>query len=199
MVIIVLPFLLTLFSFLFKSTFSGYSRTLCTTSRQQRCPENTKPYTDHGPWRSDQKRFSTLHFLPATTPSDPITMAKSKHSVLPLVLLLLFVAVLAVVGYVVYTIVQDVSKNTREKMEKKHMVFTKDGMKVQVKEVQDEAYKDRTQRCVLLSRWVGLETNRIRSVLVNMWNHTSFPAYKSRLWDMTGEQKNAEKRKPYVI
>ncbi|KAJ5211794.1 uncharacterized protein N7498_003440 [Penicillium cinerascens] len=109
-------------------------------------------------------------------------MAKSKHNVLPLVLLLLFVAVLAVVGYVVYTIVQDVSKNTREKMEKKHMVFSKDGMKVQVKEVQDEAYKDRTQ-----------------SVLVNMWNHTSFPAYKSRLWDMTGEQKNAEKRKPYAI
>jgi hypothetical protein len=81
-------------------------------------------------------------------------MAKSKHNVLPLVLLLLFVTVLAVVGYVVYTIVQDVGKNTREKMEKKHMVFTKDGMKVQVKEVKDEAYKDRTQRfvpsCLLL-------------------------------------------------
>lgn len=42
------------------------------------------------------------------------------------------------------------------------------------------------------------------SVLVNMWNHTSFPAYKSRLWDMTGsssqQQQNngVEKRKPYV-
>lgn len=36
-----------------------------------------------------------------------------------------------------------------------------------------------------------------------MWNHTSFPAYKSRLWDMTGastasESNAAEKRKPYV-
>ena len=79
-------------------------------------------------------------------------MAKSKHNVLPLVLLLLFVAILAGVGYVVYTIVQDVSKNTRAKMEKKHMVFSKDGMKVQVKEVHDEAYKDRTQRFVLSSR-----------------------------------------------
>ncbi|KAJ5141411.1 hypothetical protein N7526_002406 [Penicillium atrosanguineum] len=108
-------------------------------------------------------------------------MAKSKHSVLPLVLLLLFVAIVAGVGYVVYTIVQDVSKNTRAKMEKKNMVFSKDGMKVQVKEVKDEAYKDRTQ-----------------SVLVNMWNHTSFPAYKSRLWDMSGaEQKNGDKRKPH--
>lgn len=77
-------------------------------------------------------------------------MAKSKHNVLPLVLLLVFVAILAGVGYVAYAIVQDVSKNTREKMEKKNMVFSKDGMKVQVKEVKDEAYKDRTQRFVLV-------------------------------------------------
>lgn len=47
-----------------------------------------------------------------------------------------------------YTIVQDVSKNTRAKMESKHVMFSKDGMKVEVKEVQDEAYKDQTQRCV---------------------------------------------------
>lgn len=130
-------------------------------------------------------------------------MAKSKHNVLPLVLLLLFVAIIAGVGYVVYTIVQDVSKNTRAKMEKKHMVFSKDGMKVQVKEVQDEAYKDRTQRFVLFSRMregVVVANLICFSVLVNMWNHTSFPAYKSRLWDMTGsEQKNGDKRKPYVI
>jgi hypothetical protein len=32
----------------------------------------------------------------------------------------------------------------------------------------------------------GLVTNISGSILVNMWNHTSFPAYKSRLWDMTG-------------
>jgi hypothetical protein len=40
------------------------------------------------------------------------------------------------------------------------------------------------------------------SVLVNMWNHTSFPAYKSRLWNMTGssagEGQEAEKRKGCV-
>ncbi|KAJ5167852.1 uncharacterized protein N7482_003446, partial [Penicillium canariense] len=101
---------------------------------------------------------------------------KSKGgNVLPLVLLLLFVAVLAGVGYVVYTIVQDVSKNTRAKMERKHIAFTKDGMKVQVKELQDEQYKDRTQ-----------------SVLVNVWNHTKFPAYKSRLWGLSGEQAKQE-------
>lgn len=75
-------------------------------------------------------------------------MAKTKGSNLaPLIILLLLVAVLAAVGYVAYTIFQDVSKNTRAKMERKHVVFSKDGMKVEVKEVQDEAYKDQTQRC----------------------------------------------------
>lgn len=76
-------------------------------------------------------------------------MAKSK--VLPLILLLIFVGILAAVGFVVYSIVQGVSKTTREKMEKKNVVFTKDGMKVNVKEIKDEAYKDRTQRFVFLS------------------------------------------------
>lgn len=32
-------------------------------------------------------------------------------------------------------------------MEKKNIVFTKDGMKVGVKEVKDEDYADKTQRC----------------------------------------------------
>ncbi|KAJ6138620.1 hypothetical protein N7471_005106 [Penicillium samsonianum] len=105
------------------------------------------------------------------------------RNLVPLILLLVFVGILAAVGFVVYSIVQDVGKNTREKMERKNIAFSKDGMKVQVREVKDEAYKDQTQ-----------------SVLFNMWNHTSFPAYKSRLWDMAGsssseQQKGAEKRK----
>ncbi|KAJ5188835.1 hypothetical protein N7491_005156 [Penicillium cf. griseofulvum] len=104
-------------------------------------------------------------------------------NLVPLILLLVFVGIIAAVGFVAYSIMQDVGKNTREKMERKNIAFTRDGMKVQVKEVQDEAYKDRTQ-----------------SVLYNMWNHTSFPAYKSRLWDMAGSsssepKKGAEKRK----
>lgn len=56
----------------------------------------------------------------------------------------------------VYAIVQDVSKNTREKMERKHVVLSKDGMKVEVKEMQDEAYKDRTQRFVPFPFYLGL-------------------------------------------
>jgi predicted membrane protein len=70
------------------------------------------------------------------------------RNIVPLILLLVFVGILAAVGYVVYSIVQDVSKNTREKMERKNIAFTKDGMKVQVREIKDEAYKDQTQRYV---------------------------------------------------
>ena len=68
------------------------------------------------------------------------------RNILPLILLLVFVGILAVVGFIVYSIVQDVGKNTREKMERKNIAFTRDGMKVQVREIKDEAYKDRTQR-----------------------------------------------------
>ncbi|KAL4928438.1 uncharacterized protein BDV17DRAFT_96631 [Aspergillus undulatus] len=89
--------------------------------------------------------------------------------ILPLIILLVVIAVLVVIGLIAYSIIQEVSNTARGKMEKKNVMFTKDGVKVGVREVNEEEYVDRSQ-----------------SILVNMWNHTSFPAYKSRLWDMTG-------------
>ncbi|KAF7592809.1 hypothetical protein BBP40_012492 [Aspergillus hancockii] len=109
----------------------------------------------------------------------------ARGSLVPLIILLVVVSVLAVIGYITWSIVQEVTRNTRSKMEKKNVVWTRDGMKVGVKELNDEDYKDRSQ-----------------SVLVNMWNHTSFPAYKSRLWNMTGstnEAQEVEKRKGCVV
>ncbi|KAL4958217.1 hypothetical protein BDW69DRAFT_98716 [Aspergillus filifer] len=88
---------------------------------------------------------------------------------LPLIILFVVIVVLVAIGFIAYSIVQEVSNKTRSKMEKRNVMFTKDGMKVGVREVNEEEYVDRSQ-----------------SILVNMWNHTSFPAYKSRLWDMTG-------------
>ena len=75
----------------------------------------------------------------------------ASHSLVPLVILLFVVAILAVVGYIAYSIVQDVTKSTREKMEERNVMFTKDGMTVGVKELKDEDYKDRSQRLVSLS------------------------------------------------
>lgn len=102
--------------------------------------------------------------------------------ILPLIILLVVVGIIAVVAYIAYSIAHDVSKTTRQKMEKRDLVFSKDGMKIGVKEVDFETENDRTQ-----------------SVLVNMWNHTSFPAYKSRFWNMAGpaQDTSVEQRKPY--
>ncbi|GIJ87622.1 hypothetical protein Asppvi_006532 [Aspergillus pseudoviridinutans] len=104
------------------------------------------------------------------------------HSLIPLFILLVAVVIFSIIGYIAYSIAQEVSKNTRSKMEKKNVMFTKDGIKVGVKELSEEDYVDRSQ-----------------SILVNIWNHTSFPAYKSRLWNMTGSTAGSEteKRKPY--
>lgn len=72
----------------------------------------------------------------------------AKASLVPLAILFVVILVLAAVGYIAYSIVQEVSNNTREKMEKRNVMFTKDGMTVGVKEMKDEDYKDRSQRFV---------------------------------------------------
>lgn len=108
----------------------------------------------------------------------------AKNNLLPVVILFVIVGLLAFVGFVAYTIVQDISNKTKAKMEKKHVIFSKDGMKVGVKEINDEEYKDRSQRCVDgSSSHTDITDVAVFSVLVNVWNHTSFPAYKSRLWN----------------
>lgn len=72
----------------------------------------------------------------------------ARPSLVPLIILFVVIVILAVVGFIVYSIVQDITKNTREKMEERNVMFTKDGMKVGVKEVDDEQYRDRSQRFV---------------------------------------------------
>lgn len=75
----------------------------------------------------------------------------------PLFLLFFVLAVLTIVGLVVYSIVSKVKAETARKMERNHVTLTRDGVKVAVKEFKDEEYKDRTQ-----------------SVLVDIWNHGIF-------------------------
>lgn len=125
----------------------------------------------------------------------------ARASLLPLAILFVVIAVLVVVGFIVYSIVQEVTNTTREKMEKRNVMFTKDGMTVGVKELKEEDYVDRSQRLVpppLQSDEEMKAKLTLDSILVNMWNHTSFPAYKSRLWNMAGksEDQAVEKRRP---
>jgi hypothetical protein len=72
-----------------------------------------------------------------------------------------------------------ISAAASDKMQKKNVVFTKEGLKVGVKELKTESYVDTTQ-----------------GFLVKAWNLSSWPGYKSRLWNKDAEVNKAEKRKP---
>ena len=80
----------------------------------------------------------------------------ARGSLVPLIILVVVVTILAVIGYITWSIVQEVTRNTKSKMEKKNVVWTKDGMKVGVKELNNEDYQDRTQRYVLRSLFLSL-------------------------------------------
>lgn len=72
------------------------------------------------------------------------------HPLAPLLILFTILGILGFVGYVVYTISNDIADKTSQKMQKKNIVVTKDGMKVGVKEIREESYVDTTQRYGLL-------------------------------------------------
>lgn len=70
----------------------------------------------------------------------------ARRSLLPVAILLVVVGIAGIIGYIVYKVAQDVTDKTRAKMEKKNLVFSKDGMKVRVKELKEEDYRDKSQR-----------------------------------------------------
>ena len=96
----------------------------------------------------------------------------SSSSLLPLIILLLVVGGFAFVAYQIWVVVNDIGDATTKKMEKKNIVLTKDGVKVGVKQVNQEEYVDRTQ-----------------GVLMKAWNMSSWPGYKSKIWNTEGENK----------
>ncbi|KAL8847284.1 MAG: hypothetical protein Q9221_007660 [Calogaya cf. arnoldii] len=81
----------------------------------------------------------------------PTTLSR----LLPLALLLIFLSIFAFIAYAIYSVATDVKNTAEKRMEKKHVVVTKDGMRVGVKEVGREGYVDRTQRYVFLFVLVG--------------------------------------------
>ncbi|MCJ1287231.1 hypothetical protein MMC26_006579 [Xylographa opegraphella] len=100
------------------------------------------------------------------------------HPLLTIVLLVIVLGFFGFVGYVAYSIAQDVANKAAKKMEDKNIRFSKDGMKVGIKE------KDARQ-----------EDAQVQSLLFKAWNYSSWPAYKSRFWNK--EKKSpAQQRKP---
>lgn len=77
-------------------------------------------------------------------------MAKSKSTLgalAPLIILVILLVVIGVVGFVAYQIAMDVADKSSKRMEKRHhMSFSKDGVKVGVKDKSAEQVGDSTQR-----------------------------------------------------
>lgn len=66
--------------------------------------------------------------------------------ILPLVFGIILLGIVGAIGFVAYSIACDVADKTSKKMEKKNMSFSRDGLKVGVKEKSAEQVGDRTQR-----------------------------------------------------
>lgn len=90
---------------------------------------------------------SNMSWRSSSKPPPPPTSTLSK--VFPLLLVFVILAVLAFVGFQVYSTANSITGTTRKRLEKKNVTFTRDGMQVGVKEVNNEKEVDRTQG------WVG--------------------------------------------
>ncbi|KAI0118092.1 hypothetical protein F4776DRAFT_666123 [Hypoxylon sp. NC0597] len=75
--------------------------------------------------------------------------ASTFSQILPLLILLVFVGGAGFVGYQIYLSVTKIRDNVDKRMAKKNVVFTKDGLKVGVKHVEQESYVDATQNWVV--------------------------------------------------
>ncbi|KAI8939231.1 hypothetical protein NX059_005057 [Plenodomus lindquistii] len=67
-------------------------------------------------------------------------------NLLPLAVLFAVVGGIGWVGYQIFLYSNELAERGVKKMEKKNVVFTKDGARVGVKEVSAEEYADKTQR-----------------------------------------------------
>lgn len=84
--------------------------------------------------------------------------AHHSSQLLPLVIFFAVVTGAAWVGYQIYLSVTQMRGQVSERMGKKNVVFTKDGLKVGVKHVQQEGEVDATQR-YLVNAW-NLSSNK---------------------------------------
>lgn len=78
---------------------------------------------------------------------------------LPLFLLVLALTVAAAIAYIIYSVATEVAAKTSQKMEEKNVVFSKEGMRVGVREVRGEDYVGKTQRYDFCCGGMGKEAN----------------------------------------
>ncbi|OAA49544.1 hypothetical protein NOR_01467 [Metarhizium rileyi] len=76
-------------------------------------------------------------------------MASTIGKLVPLLIAIILVSAIAWVLFQVYESATKIRDTASERMGKKNVVFTKDGMRVGVKHVQNEKYVDNTQSWVV--------------------------------------------------
>ncbi|KAG5916512.1 hypothetical protein E4U61_003539 [Claviceps capensis] len=79
--------------------------------------------------------------------SDVVRWEKEK--LIPLLIAIVFVSAIGWVLYQVYDSATKIRDKASERMGKKNVLFTKDGVRVGVKDVQNEKYVDKTQSWVV--------------------------------------------------
>jgi len=100
------------------------------------------------------------------------------HPLLPLIVLVTVLGFFGFVGYIAYSIAQDITSKAAKKMEEKNISFSKEGMKVGIKELGGRE-----------------EDAKVQNMLFKAWNYSSWPAYKSRFWNKE-KAVPAQQRKP---
>ena len=71
------------------------------------------------------------------------------RQILPLIIIVLIIAGVAWVGFQIYLSVNKIRATATERMGNKNVVFSKDGLRVGVKQVGEEKYVDSTQKWVV--------------------------------------------------
>ena len=71
---------------------------------------------------------------------------KAFNVIIPLMIVIILVGAIGVAAFVAYSIGQDIANKTSEKMAKKNMSISKDGMRVGVREKSAEQVGDSTQK-----------------------------------------------------
>lgn len=93
-----------------------------------------------------------MPFDPTALTSVSSLSARAHSQLLPLVIFFAVIAGAAWVGYQIYLSVTQMKGNVSQRMGKKNLVLTKDGMRVGVKHVGNEREVDATQR-YLVNAW----------------------------------------------
>jgi hypothetical protein len=84
----------------------------------------------------------------SSKPKAPPPPSSSFSKILPLLVTFIILGALGWVGFQVYLTATQIADRAGKKLEKKNVIFTKDGMKVGVKEIGTEKYVDSSQRQV---------------------------------------------------